>query len=173
MITLIQNSNIRRIDELGRIVIPKDIRKKLHISTSETLEIYIEGDEIRIKKYSALPDITQYVSYLLDIGSRITKNDYILTTRESILAATEPIFVNKKFGEDIKNLIENCKEKRNDTVRYLIDDAILMGQANYVPIIIDGDRTGILIEYNKEKDPGDLHIVKIFANLIEKQLNNY
>ena len=74
MITLIQNSNIRRIDELGRIVIPKDIRKKLHISTSETLEIYIEGDEIRIKKYSALPDITQYLSYLLAIGSRITQN---------------------------------------------------------------------------------------------------
>ena len=77
-----QNSNIRRIDELGRIVIPKDIRKKLHIKDNEPLEIYIDQEEIKIKKYSALPDILEYIKYLIDIGNRITNNKYIVMDRE-------------------------------------------------------------------------------------------
>ena len=42
---------IRRIDELGRIVIPKEIRKNLRIKEGENLEIYIENDNIILKKY--------------------------------------------------------------------------------------------------------------------------
>ena len=173
MITLTQNGNIRRIDELGRIVIPKDIRKKLHIKNSESLEIYIESDEIHIKKYSALPDITEYIKYLLDMGSRITENEYILTTGDSVLASTDETFINKSFGEDLKNLVFTCTETKNENIKYLIEDSILMGNANIVPIIVDGDRTGLLIEYTKNKDLKDSYIIKIFANLIEKQLSSY
>ena len=43
---------IRRIDELGRIVIPKEIRKNLRIKNGESLEIYLENDSIILKKYS-------------------------------------------------------------------------------------------------------------------------
>lgn len=173
MITLAQNSNIRRIDELGRIVIPKDIRKKLHIKDSEPLEIYIDSDEIHIKKYSALPDITEYVKNLFDIGSRTTENEYILTTRDRVIVSTEEMFKDKTLGEDLKTLVLSCTEQKNENIRYLIEDSILMGKANIVPVIIDGDRTGLLIEYNKDKDLSNTYTVKIFANLIEKQLDTY
>ena len=43
---------IRRIDDLGRIVIPKELRKTLRIKTGESLEIFVEGDDIILKKYS-------------------------------------------------------------------------------------------------------------------------
>ena len=43
---------IRRIDELGRIVIPKEIRKNLRIKNGESLEIYLENDSIILKNYS-------------------------------------------------------------------------------------------------------------------------
>lgn len=168
-----QNSNIRRIDELGRIVIPKDVRKKLHIKESEPLEIYIDNDEIHIKKYSALPDIIEYIKYLLDMGSRITENEYILTTREEVLASTDDSFTGKTFGEDLKNLVLTCTERKNEDIRYLIDDSILMGRANIIPIIIDNDRTGLLIEYSKDNTLNETNTLKIFANLIEKQLSNY
>ncbi len=173
MITLAQNSNIRRIDELGRIVIPKDIRKKLHIKDSEPLEIYIEDDEIRIKKYSALPDIAEYANFLLDVGSRTTSNEYILTTRESVLASTDKAYVGKTLGEDLKNLLATCTECKNEQIKYLLEDSILMGYANILPIIVDGDRAGLLIEYNRECELNNADTLKIFATLIEKQLNNY
>lgn len=173
MITLTQNSNIRRIDELGRIVIPKDIRKKMHITDSEPLEIFIDGEEIRIRKYSSLPDIIEYIKFLIDTSSRITANEYILTTRENVLAATNDDFTGKTFDDDLKNLVLTCTEKKNEKIEFLIDNMILRGYANVTPIIVDNDRSGLLIEYNSEHELANNDIVKIFANLIEKQLNNY
>lgn len=41
---------MRRVDELGRVVIPKEIRKKLNISEKDPLEIYVEGRSIVLKK---------------------------------------------------------------------------------------------------------------------------
>ena len=42
---------IRRVDELGRIVVPKEIRKKLGIGTDDPVEIYVEGEQIILKRY--------------------------------------------------------------------------------------------------------------------------
>ena len=42
---------VRNIDELGRIVIPKEMRKKMNISNSDPVEIYVEGDKIILTKY--------------------------------------------------------------------------------------------------------------------------
>lgn len=173
MINLAQNSNIRRIDELGRIVIPKDIRKKLHIKDSEPLEIYIEGDEIRIKKYSSLPDLEEYVRFLMDTGSRITNNEYMLTTREEVLLATEEKYIKTPLDAELKNLVFSCTEQKNEYIDFRLGNESLQGKANIIPIIIDNDRSGLLIEYNTTKDISNDNAIKIFANLIQKQLNNY
>ena len=45
---------IRRIDELGRIVIPKELRKNLKIGNGDSLEILIDGEDIVLKKYSPM-----------------------------------------------------------------------------------------------------------------------
>ena len=46
---------VRRIDELGRVVIPKEIRKTMHIKEGEELEVFVEGeDKLVLKKYSVL-----------------------------------------------------------------------------------------------------------------------
>ena len=42
---------VRNIDELGRIVVPKEMRKKMNISSSDPVEIYVEGDKIILTKY--------------------------------------------------------------------------------------------------------------------------
>ncbi len=173
MITLAQNSNIRRIDELGRIVIPKDIRKKLHIKDSEPLEIFIEGDEIHIKKYSSLPDIVEYVNFLFDTSSRITGNEYILTTREKVLLSTDLDYKEKALQEELKKMVLSCTEMKNEQIEFLLEDSILKGNANIVPIIVDNDRSGLLIEFNKDRAPGNMDTVKIYANLIENRLNCY
>lgn len=167
-----QNSNIRRIDELGRIVIPKDIRKKLHIKDNEPLEIYIEQDEIRIKKYSALPDIIEYIKYLIDTGNRITNNKYIITDREKIIASTDSSLESLPLNSDLENFVQTTKEESNFTFETNLQDKTIKAFANIIPIIIDNDRSGIIIEYN-DKNPGNLYIIKLFKSLIEKNLSNY
>lgn len=173
MIKLAQNSNIRRIDELGRIVIPKDIRKKLHIKENEPLEIFIENDEIKISKYSVLPDIIDYMKFLIDIGNRITNNKYIITDREKILIATDERLENTDINEKLEKLVTECREEKNITFDEIINNINVKGYANIVPIIIDNDRSGIIIEYSQESKLNSTEVIKIFKSLIEKNLNNY
>jgi AbrB family looped-hinge helix DNA binding protein len=47
---------VRRIDDLGRVVIPKDIRKKLHLKENDPVEYFLDGDSIVLKKYSFMND---------------------------------------------------------------------------------------------------------------------
>ena len=55
---------VRRIDDLGRVVVPKEIRHTLGIKEGDPLELYVEGDVICFKKYSTLPEIAQTVETL-------------------------------------------------------------------------------------------------------------
>ncbi len=172
MITLQQNSNIRRIDELGRIVIPKDIRKKLHIKDNEPLEVYIRDDEIRIKKYSALPDALEYINYIVDMGSRVTGNNFIVTDRERIIASSSAVLKDLPLDKNLSDLVYTCTDTKNENIDIDINGFKIDGYASIVPIIIDNDRSGLIIEYNNEPI-SNIDIIKIFKNLIETRLNNY
>ncbi len=168
-----QNSNIRRIDDLGRIVIPKDIRKKLHIKESEPLEIFIEGEEIKIKKYSSLPDVRDYIKSLLDIGSRITSNEYIITDRGKVIAATVPELEGSLLNEKLEEVVLSCTEKKNAKDSFEIASKIITAYTNVLPIIVDNDRTGLIIEYNEDRELNSSDVIRIYKCLIENQLNNY
>lgn len=174
VINLNQNSNIRRIDELGRIVIPKDIRKKLHIKDNELLEVYINNDEIHLKKYSALPDIIDYIKYLISMISRVTGSDYIVTDRDSIISATDETLVSKSLSSTLENIVLNGHVLKNDYIELEIAEGKkISGYVNLFPILIDTDRTGVVIGYSTVKDSKNEQILKILKNLIEEKLNNY
>lgn len=169
----IQNSNIRRIDELGRIVIPKDIRKKLRIKDNEPLEIYIENEEIIIKKYSALPDIKEYIDLLIDIGNRITKNKYIVTNRTHIIASSDKTIENQSISQCLESYCLTGSEINNDKTELAVTKGLIINAyINLVPILIDGDRGGILIEYNEQNKLENSSVLKIYKNLIEKNFSN-
>lgn len=169
-----QNSNIRRIDELGRIVIPKDIRKKLHIKDNEPLEIFISNEEIHIKKYSVLPDIIDYIDYLIDTGNRITGNSYIVTDTDHIIAANDKGLTDKLISSELERMLFSSQECKNELLNLTITrDKMLKAYYNIYPLIIDNDKTGLIIEYNLEKPITDAFVIKLFKNIIEKNLNNY
>ena len=52
---------VRRIDDLGRIVLPKEIRKTLRIREGESLEIYTNGEEIVLKKFTSSSDLKEII----------------------------------------------------------------------------------------------------------------
>lgn len=169
-----ENSNIRRIDELGRIVIPKDIRKKLHIKNNEPLEIFIDNDEIRIKKYSYLEDALDYIYYLVDIGNRTTSNSYIVTDRDNVLASNITEFKNKQISQTLEAFIDAGKNISDEYYELQVTpEQTLKGYFNIYQIIIDNDKSGLIIEYNTSEHISSVNIVKIFVQLLENKLNNY
>lgn len=64
----------RRIDELGRIVIPKEIRKNMHLKTGELLEIFLNDDTIMLKKFSLINKKEEFLDYYINLLAK--KNAY-------------------------------------------------------------------------------------------------
>lgn len=133
------NGQIKRIDELGRIVIPKDIRKRLSIKTNDTLEIGMDGDKIVLNKRIAIKEYNDYVKTLLTILTNYSGIKFLATNREDI------IFNNTDIeGFEVKKYI-NMSLYEMDKVK----DDICSG-CDIRPVIIDSNVEGIILVTNSE-----------------------
>ena len=96
---------VRRIDDLGSIVIPKEIRKTLRIKDGESVEIFLNSDNIVLKKYSpleGLPDF--YKDYVDSIYSEIG-NNIVIVDRDKIVAVSGEL-KKKYFNKSISSIVE-------------------------------------------------------------------
>ena len=102
---------IRRIDELGRIVIPKEIRKNLRIKNGDNLEILVDGENITLKKYSHIDNLESIASMYAESFYQVLKYNVIIT---DIYAAREQ----NKFGVSSLNLVNEI-EKQGKNAKYI------------------------------------------------------
>ena len=151
------NGQIKRIDELGRIVIPKDIRKRLSIKTNDTLEIGMDGDKIVLNKRIAIKEYNDYVKTLLTILTNYSGIKFLATNREDIIFNNTDIegFEVKKYIN--MSLYEMAKVK----------DEICSG-CDIRPVIIDSNVEGIIIVINSECNK---EIGKIINILVTSKLD--
>lgn len=150
------NGQIKRIDELGRIVIPKDIRKRLSIKTNDTLEIGMDGDRIVLNKKVAIKEYNDYVKTLLTILTNYSGIKFLATNREDI------IFNNTDIEEfDVKKYI-NLSLDEMDKVK----DEICSG-CDIRPVIIDSNVEGIILVTNSEcnKEVGKIINILVTSKL--------
>lgn len=155
---------IRRIDDLGRIVIPKEIRNLLNIQTDDNIEIYIENKNIILSKYDKAMDLKSYADKLVDIITNNSDIRLFITNKEIFI--TKGILENNKIDNSLQNLIIERKKYESST-----EDIInnLKGYFIIYPIIIDSDLLGLFIFF-KEKEFNNQD--KNFANIILKILEN-
>ena len=160
----------RRIDELGRIVIPKEMRNNLGIREGEPLEIYVENNSIIIKKYSQVENIKDISSRICNIISDICKIDLLISDREKIIVASRGFnqLVNKNLTRDMKLLIDNRetyvsnkKDKIFELEKYFI----------MIPIITSTDCSGLIIVFSDEKVDSNVIYAKIVQKLIVDSLD--
>ena len=79
---------LRRVDELGRIVIPKEIRKNLKIKNGESLEIFIDSDSVVLKKFSYMSDLNDIAQKCSDSFYDIIKKDIFITDTDNVIASS-------------------------------------------------------------------------------------
>lgn len=167
---------IRRIDDLGRVVIPKEIRKNLKIKESDSLEIFIDGENIILKKYSNLSNMEKLFNKYIDILNDITNASVIITDREKVLATTkrEEKLIGKEISEYLDNILESRKKILSNDSRGLeiINDNVLNGNYYVLPMIVNSDVYGLLVIITnneiQEKDKMCLEIInKIIINSLE------
>ncbi len=169
---------IRRIDELGRIVIPKEIRKTLRIKEGESLEIFIDGEEkIILKKYSALNSLLDFASKFTDSIYNACKCEAVITDTDTIIAASGSL--KKKYLEKniSDHLLKSIKRRENLLEEYekeieIVDGSHESGTYALSTIMANGDAVGLVLLFSKDKEIGkeEMQIASITSAILGKYL---
>ncbi len=162
----------RRIDDLGRIVIPKEIRKNLKIKENEVLEIFINNDEIILKKFSPFNDSEKVLSDYIKVINNMTGNDVIITDRDKVILSSKRLeerLLNKKLSEYVNDLIENRSIFLSNDMKGIevIDNEKIKQNYYFIPFIIDSDVVGSIIMFSgKEIDENSKSLLLIASKLL-------
>lgn len=137
----------RRIDELGRIVIPKEIRRNLRIKSTDELEIRINNDSIVLSKYEGLTT-DKIIHTLIYTLHKQTKKNILFTSKDKIIDFIGFNIIKKELKEKIVKII-NKREEFFGQIDLLENEEMYF--CCLFPIIINGDLIGSIIMYSLER----------------------
>lgn len=160
---------VRKIDELGRLVVPKEIRKTLNIRSGEDIEFFIDNDKIILKKYQKMLSAKENAQKYIDAIKKITSSKIYITDKETIIASSIAEDINQKIDNKI---IESMNERKNESGKNIkIGEKTIEENYYIMPIIIDADAIGtIIITKNKEMTEEDKIIAKLLNAFIAEQI---
>ena len=151
---------VRRIDDLGRVVIPKEIRRTMRIREGDPLEIYTSRDgEVIFKKYSLLGGVEDFAAQLCETMSRSTGSVCAVTDRDTIIAVAggnRRELMGKRITAELEQIMEGRKiyqytgEGRAIPVSDSTDKLITAVAA---PILAEGDLLGLVLFISSDANP--------------------
>ncbi len=141
---------LRRVDELGRIVIPKEIRKNLKIKNGESLEIFIDSDSVVLKKFSYMSDLNDIAQKCSDSFYDVIKKDIFITDTDKVIASSGNLkkkYLNKELSKFICDLIsKRIPYLENEIGDFeLISNAFENSRYLIAPVVVNGDAVGSVI----------------------------
>jgi AbrB family transcriptional regulator (stage V sporulation protein T) len=174
---------IRRIDDLGRIVIPKEIRRILRVREGDPMEIFISSNgEVLLKKYSPISLLGDFAKEYAESIHENTGHICIITDRDTIIASS--INFSDYIGRTIGIVVENCMNSRKtitcnlSVVEIEVCEGITEMFSSYVitPIIVSGDLIGTVMLLNKDKTIQmgrvEIKLAETVAGILAKQMEN-
>lgn len=176
---------VRRIDDLGRIVIPKEIRRTLHIKEGDPLEIFTDKEgEVILKKYSPIGELSEFASGYADTLSKTTGHIACITDKDTVIAVSggsKKEFLEQNLSPELEKVMENKEvytSKENNEIALPITqndnkERKYNSQVIY-PIISDGDVIGSVILLSKEQNAKmgetELKVVQSAAGFLSSQM---
>jgi len=140
---------VRRIDDLGRVVIPKEIRRTLRIREGDPLEIFTDRDgEVIFKKYSPMGELGVISSELAEALARTAGMSCAICDRDAIIAAAgsaKKDILEKRISSELESLMEQRTVYERDAEEMptmMVSERDMFTVTVAVPIITDGDVTG-------------------------------
>ncbi len=155
---------VRKIDELGRIVVPKEIRKNLNIRNGEDVQIYVEEDKIILKKEQKILSIRESAQRYLSLLGKIIKNEVYVTDREKVIASS----VNKYIDSGIDSKVISLINDRRQEVGYTLSlgDEKISKYYYLCPIIVDADAIGAVILLSSKEINDENKVIVDFLNFL-------
>ena len=172
---------VRRIDDLGRVVIPKEIRRTMRIREGDPLEIYTDREgEVIFKKYSPIGELSAFAAQYADTAVVISDRDAVIASA----GVSRKEYADKSLSEELEMVIENrgmyVWREGSERIPVIAD-----GTGHYVscamPIISEGDVVGCVVslsESGSERSRDSLNsdveakLVMTAAGFLGRQLEN-
>jgi AbrB family transcriptional regulator (stage V sporulation protein T) len=172
---------VRRIDDLGRVVIPKEIRRTLRIREGDPLEIFVDRDgEVILKKYSPIGELSDFAQEFAEALYENLHHVTLISDRDQVIAVagtSKKEYLNKPIGEVVETSMDQRRSK-TETATSTID--LIKGVPEelqsyiVVPINAGGDPIGsvILISKKEGNKMGELElkIASTVASFLGKQM---
>ena len=172
---------VRRIDDLGRVVIPKESRRTLRIREGDPLEIYTEKDgEVIFKKYSPMGELSSYAAEICESLYKSTGGTVAVCDRDSMIAVSgggKKELLEKPVSKALEEIMENRRAVRTESgsraprpVESAEDHAIAVA----APILAEGDVLGCVMFLSHPGSPAatdlEFKLVQTVAGFLGRQM---
>ena len=142
---------VRRIDDLGRVVIPKEIRRTMRIREGDPLEIFTDRDgEVIFKKYSPIGELNAFASEYAETLQKTAAMPIFICDRDAIIAvagASKREYMDRKISRALEEIIESrtlyIRDSGKETISITDDGSHYV--STVMPIISEGDIMGAVI----------------------------
>ncbi len=171
---------VRRIDDLGRVVIPKEIRRTQHIREGDPLEIFISADgEVIFKKYSLMGELSTIASHCAEVLAKSLNMSVIICDREQIVAAAgagRKEMEDRRISQSLVRLIEQRKscvltqEKQYpfegcQRCIYAVSPILVQGDVVGGVVVLEGERLEQKMETEQQQ-------ANLAASFLAKQMES-
>lgn len=175
---------VRKLDNLGRLVIPKEIRRVLRIKEGSPIEFgLLPSGEIVLNKYSLVEQVSDYAEDFCCILGELFDCIALICDRDSIVVSygiSKKLSVGAKLSGDVLDILDSkssfqaCKKENTTTISIFEGDSNTYFSQMIFPIIIQGDVEGaiILLDKNADRCFGIEHItsLRLIAQFISRQM---
>ena len=175
---------VRRIDDLGRVVIPKEIRRTMRIREGDPLEIFTDRDgEVIFKKYSPIGELNAFAAQYAETLHKTCEMSVIICDRDSVVASagiSKKEYFEKPLSEELESVCEGRSfyaYKAGESKMPPLRD----GGSHYVscamPIISEGDVVGCVAalthnDADSSPEAVEIKLVQTAASFLGRQLEN-
>ncbi|TFE01951.1 MULTISPECIES: stage V sporulation protein T [Jeotgalibacillus] len=172
---------VRRIDDLGRVVIPKEIRRTLRIREGDPLEIFVDRDgEIVLKKYSPISELGTFAKEYAESLYDSLKQPVLICDRDHFIAvagASKKDFLNRRISPRVEEMMDARKTVLNDeqgSVELVEHQEEELASYTVSPIIASGDPIGAVFVMSKDQtvEEVELKVCETAARFLGRQMES-
>lgn len=170
---------VRRIDDLGRVVIPKEIRRTLRIREGDPLEIFTDRDgEVILKKYSPISELGQFAAEYAETLYETLGTPAMISDRDEMIAVSgvsKKDYLNRQLSPTVEEILTGRKiiiEKIEKSVEWIPGQVEQVKSYCVAPIIVGGDAIGAVYLMSKVHFLGDAEqkAAETAAHFLAKQM---
>lgn len=178
---------VRRIDDLGRVVIPKEIRRTMRIREGDPLEIYTDREgEVIFKKYSPIGELSSFAGEYAETLHKVCGISVLIFDRDAVIASAgvpKREYQDRKMSEELEEIVERRQFYSRKTPSERIT-ATQDGGSHFVscamPIITEGDMIGCVCSVISDESAAsatispesEAKLIQTAATFLSKQMEN-